>query len=238
MTEIIAAHIADFAQYAHLWGFFIIFIFMTIESSFIPFPSEVVMIPAGFLAFRGELLTGNVWIDGILAIISGTLGSLAGAYINYFLALYLGRSALYRYGKYFFLSPQTIRRAEEVFLEYGALATFVCRLLPAIRQLISLPAGLAKMEFGKFSFYTGLGAGIWVVILTAVGAWLGALSGDMSYVELVERGKALLERNYIWIFLGAAVLVAVYLVIHRRIMKLSGAAPAAAGSDEPEPRAE
>ena len=237
MTEIIAAHIADIAQYAHLWGFFIIFIFMTIESSFIPFPSEVVMIPAGFLAFRGELLTGNVWIDGALAVVSGTLGSLAGAYINYFLALYLGRSALYRYGKYFFLSPQTIRRAEEVFLEYGALATFICRLLPAIRQLISLPAGLAKMEFAKFSFYTGLGAGIWVIILTAVGAWLGALSGDMSYVELVERGKELLERNYIWIFLGAAVLVAVYLVVHRRIMKLSGAAPAA-GPDEPEPHAE
>ena len=219
MTEIIAAHIADFAQYAHLWGFFIIFIFMTIESSFIPFPSEVVMIPAGFLAFRGELLTGNVWIDGILAIISGTLGSLAGAYINYFLALYLGRSALYRYGKYFFLSPQTIRRAEEVFLEYGALATFVCRLLPGIRQLISIPAGLVRMNVWRFSLFTALGAGLWIIVLTLIGWYFGHLAGDMSYLEMVERGKAIISENYVWVILGLAVLVAAYLTVHHKVMK-------------------
>lgn len=219
MTETIAAHIADFAQYAHLWGFLIIFIFMTIESSFIPFPSEVVMIPAGFLAWRGDLLTGNVWIDGTLAVLAGTAGSLAGAYVNYFLALYLGRGPLYRYGKYFFLDEKTLRRAEEVFLEYGAVATFVCRLLPAIRQLISLPAGLAKMNFAKFSFYTGLGAGIWVVILTVIGAWLGRLSGDMTYVEMVRKGKVLLADNYIWIFLGTGAVVVGYIALHKRVMR-------------------
>ncbi|MDD4816667.1 MAG: DedA family protein [Victivallaceae bacterium] len=231
MNEYIAGHIAEFAQYAHLWGFLIIFIFMTIESSFIPFPSEVVMIPAGFLAWRGELLTGNVWVDGVCAIVCGVAGSLAGAYVNYFLALYLGRSALYRYGKYFFLNDKTLNRAEEVFREYGALATFVCRLLPAIRQLISLPAGLARMPFGQFSFYTALGAGIWVTVLTLIGVWFGHAAGTMSYVDMVAGGEKLITENYIWIFGGCAVLVAVYMVIHRRIMKPRAASEASSQCD-------
>lgn len=222
MTEMIAGHIAEFAQYAHVWGFLIIFVFMTIESSFIPFPSEVVMIPAGFLAFRGELLTGNFWIDGTLAVLTGTAGSLTGALVNYYLALYLGRGPLYRYGKYFFLDEKTLHRAEEVFLRYGAITTFVCRLLPAIRQLISLPAGLAKMDLLSFTFYTVAGAGIWVTILTATGAWFGRLSGDLTYVELVRRGEALVSENYIWIFAGAAAVVVGYIFLHKRIMKVAG----------------
>ncbi len=220
MTELIAGHIADFAAHAHLWGFLIIFIFMTIESSFIPFPSEVVMIPAGFLAYRGELTTGNFWMDATLAVLAGTAGSLAGAYVNYFLALYLGRGPLYKYGKYFFLNESTLKRAEEVFLEYGSVATFVCRLLPAIRQLISLPAGLAKMNFTAFSTYTALGAGIWVIILTGIGAWFGRLSGTMSYVELVKKGETLLSENYIWIFLGTGIVAVGYVLLHKRIMKV------------------
>jgi len=219
MAQTIAGHIAGFAAYAHLWGFLIIFIFMTIESSFIPFPSEVVMIPAGFMAARGELLTGNLWIDGTLAVVSGVAGSLAGACVNYFLALYLGRKALYKYGKYFFLSPQTLQRSEEVFREYGAVATFVCRLLPAIRQLISLPAGLAKMNFSGFCLFTVLGAGIWVVILTVIGAWMGHLCGNIGYAELIERGKSMLSENYIWIFSGTGLVIAGYVILHRRIMK-------------------
>ena len=103
MTEQIAAHLDAIAQYAPVWGFLLIFIFMTIESSFIPFPSEVVMIPAGFLAFKGQLTTGNPWIDCIIAVVVGCLGSIAGAYINYYLALKLGRTFLHKYGKYFFL---------------------------------------------------------------------------------------------------------------------------------------
>ena len=136
MTEIIAEHIAAFAAHAHIWGLLLIFVFMTVESSFIPFPSEVVMIPAGFLAFRGELLTGNFWMDAALAVLSGTAGSLAGAYVNYYLALHLGRRALYKYGKYFFLSEKTLARAEQFFRDYGDIGTFVCRLLPGIRQLV------------------------------------------------------------------------------------------------------
>ena len=221
MTETLASHIAYFAQFAHVWGLLLIFIFMTIESSFIPFPSEVVMIPAGFLAARGEMLTGNVWIDCILAIVIGSAGSLAGAYINYYLALSLGRTALHKYGKYFFLKEETILRAEEVFREYGAAATFICRLLPAIRQLISIPAGLAKMPLASFTLFTGLGAGIWVVILTAIGAWLGHLSGDMDYPTLINKGKQLISDHYIWIIAVVVVFGAIYLFVHKKVMKLN-----------------
>jgi membrane protein DedA with SNARE-associated domain len=221
MTENLASHIAYFAQFAPVWGLLIIFFFMTVESSFIPFPSEVVMIPAGFLAARGEMLTGNLWIDCVLAIAVGTAGSLAGAYINYFLAFYLGRTALHKYGKYFFLKEETLLRAEEVFREYGAAATFVCRLLPAIRQLISIPAGLAKMQLGSFTLFTGLGAGIWVVILTAIGAWLGHLSGDMDYPALINKGKQLISDHYGWIIAAAVIFGAAYIFVHKQVMKLS-----------------
>jgi membrane protein DedA with SNARE-associated domain len=221
MLDALASHLDSIAALAPVWGFLFVFIFMTIESSFIPLPSEVVMIPAGFLAARGEMLTGNVWIDCILAIVIGTTGSLAGAYINYYLALYLGRTALHKYGKYFFLKEETILRAEEVFREYGAAATFICRLLPAIRQLISIPAGLAKMPLASFTLFTGLGAGIWVVILTAIGAWLGHLSGDMDYPTLINKGKQLISDHYIWIIVSVVVFGAVYLFIHKRVMKLN-----------------
>ena len=218
MTELIAEHIANAAQYAHFWGFFLIFFFMTVESSFIPFPSEVVMIPAGFLAYRGELTFGNVWIDCPIAILVGVAGSLAGAFINYYLSLYLGRTALHKYGKYFFLKEETLDRAEEVFREYGDLATFVCRLLPAIRQLISIPAGLARMNLKSFTFYTGLGAGIWILILTAIGAYFGHLTQDMTYVQMIEQGKELIAKNYGWILLGLVLFVIAYLYVHRKVM--------------------
>ena len=219
MTEIIAEHIAAFAAHAHIWGLLLIFVFMTVESSFIPFPSEVVMIPAGFLAFRGELLTGNFWMDAALAVLSGTAGSLAGAYVNYYLALHLGRRALYKYGKYFFLSEKTLARAEQFFRDYGDIGTFVCRLLPGIRQLVSLPAGFARMNLRRFTIFTAAGAGIWVVILTAAVAWLGHLSRDLGYVELVRKGQLMVSENYIWILAGLAVVTIAYFAVHRRVMR-------------------
>lgn len=218
MTETIAAHLDAITQYAPMWGFLLIFIFMTIESSFIPFPSEVVMIPAGFLAFKHQLTTGNPWIDSAIAILVGIAGSLAGAYINYYLALKLGRTFLHRYGKYFFLKEETLDRAEEIFREYGELATFVCRLLPAIRQLISIPAGLARMNLKSFTFYTGLGAGIWILILTAIGAYFGHLTQDMTYVQMIEQGKELIAKNYGWLLLGLVLFVVAYLYVHRKVM--------------------
>ena len=144
MTAILIQYIETIAAYAPVWGFFLIFFFMTVESSFIPFPSEVVMIPAGFLAARGGLMFGDPFVDCLASVAAGTAGSLAGAFINYYLFSWLGTPFLEKYGKYFFLPPPKLHRAEEVFRQYGAGATFFCRLLPAIRQLISIPAGDRK----------------------------------------------------------------------------------------------
>ena len=180
MLETIASHLDSLAALAPTWGLLFIFVFMTIESSFVPFPSEVVMIPAGFLAARGELGIGSplgaVWV----AIAVGVFGSLAGAYVNYYLALWVGKPFLEKYGKWFFLKPAALERACEVFNKYGAATTFVCRMVPAIRQLISIPAGIAKMPLGSFTLFTGLGAGVWTTILAFVGYGLGKSAGDIT----------------------------------------------------------
>ena len=219
MTEAIAATLDSLTACAPVWGFVLIFVFMTIESSFIPFPSEVVMIPAGFLACRGGLTTGIPWLDMILAIVCGLAGSMAGAYINYYLAVWLGRPFLHRYGKYFFLKEAALDRAEEVFREYGELATFVCRLLPAIRQIISIPAGLSRMDIKRFSFFTALGAGLWTVVLALIGWYFATLAGDMSYQQMIIRGKQMIHDNYIYVIIVLAVLTAAYLWVHHKIMK-------------------
>lgn len=219
MTDLIAGHLADIAQLAGTWGLLLIFIFMTIESSFVPFPSEVVMVPAGFLAARGELqgLTNGL-LAATLAALAGLIGSLVGAYVNYFLASRLGRPFLHRHSRWFFLTPAQLDRAEEVFREYGELATFVCRLLPAIRQLISIPAGLSRMHLGRFSLFTGLGAGLWVIVLTVIGYQFGLQSRELDYVALVHESKAILQNNLLYLILGCGLFVAGYVWLHRRIM--------------------
>jgi membrane protein DedA with SNARE-associated domain len=123
MTELLIGHIEAMAELAPVWGFFLIFFFMTIESSFIPFPSEVVMIPAGFLAARGELSTGSPKVDLTISVLMGVLGSLAGAWVNYSLAKKVGQPFLLKYGKYFFLPPAALARAEQLFRDYGVGAT-------------------------------------------------------------------------------------------------------------------
>jgi membrane protein DedA with SNARE-associated domain len=147
-------------------GYVGIFIMMFLESSFFPFPSEVVMIPAGYLAYKGEM---NLYI----AIFVGILGSLAGALFNYYLAVKFGRKFLIKYGKYFFIKEPTIIKMEEFFKSHGHISTFSGRLIPAVRQYISFPAGLARMNLFIFCIYTSLGAGIWVIILTLLGYFLG-----------------------------------------------------------------
>jgi len=225
MTEFLINHIQICASHAQLWGYLFIFVFMAIESSFIPFPSEVVMIPAGFLAYRGELTLGTPLGDLALAVFVGLLGSMSGAYFNYYCSLWLGRPFLHKFGKYFFLPPHTLDRAEEIFREYGDITTFVCRLLPAIRQLISIPAGLSRMNFGRFSFFTGLGAGIWCLVLALTGYYLASLAKDKTYAELVHDGMALIKHNYVWMLLFLAGVIAVYIHVHRKIM--GGKAPTA-----------
>jgi membrane protein DedA with SNARE-associated domain len=154
-------------SYVDDWGYWGIFILMFIESTFFPFPSEIIMIPAGYLAYQGEM---NIYI----VILMGILGSILGALLNYYLAMTFGKSFILRYGKYFFIKEETLDKLEKFFIKHGEISTFTGRLIPGIRQLISLPAGLARMNLAKFSFFTGLGAGIWVLVLVFVGYFVGA----------------------------------------------------------------
>ena len=217
MLDALAAHLDSIAALAPVWGYALIFAFMAIESSFIPFPSEIVMIPAGFLAARGELSLHAPVPDLVLATAVGLAGSLAGAYFNYFLSAKLGEPFLRKYGKWFFIKPEALDRACEVFNKYGGATTFVCRLVPVIRQLISIPAGLSKMPLGKFTFFTGLGDGIWTAILAGVGYALGRSAGDITYKELVHRGKDMLDAHLLWVILGALALVAAYVAASKRV---------------------
>ena len=223
MLETLAGHLDALAAIAPTWGLVLVFVFMAVESSFIPFPSEVVMIPAGFLAARGELGLAPV-AALVAAILVGILGSLLGAFVNYYLALWVGKPFLLKYGKWFFVKPEPLNRACEVFNRYGAATTFVCRLIPVIRQLISIPAGISRMPLGSFALFTGLGAGIWSAILALVGFWLGRTAGDITYLELVQQGKAAAAHNLPWVILGAVAFVACHLVLTRLILRKRHAA--------------
>ena len=144
-------------------------ILMTIESSFIPFPSEIVIPPAAYVASKPESD-----LNIFLVVLFGTLGAIIGALINYYLALWLGRPIIYKFadsklGHLCLLSSEKIKKAEDYFNDHGKVSTFIGRLVPGIRQLISIPAGLAKMNLGSFILYTTLGAGIWNCILAFIG---------------------------------------------------------------------
>jgi len=148
------------------WGYPGIVLLMFLESSFFPFPSEIVVPPAGYLAAQGEMSLS-------LVIGAGIFGSLLGACFNYWLAVKWGRPLFERYGRYLLISSKTLDKADIFFARHGHISTFVGRLLPGIRQYISLPAGLARMNLPLFVFFTSLGAGIWVVILALVGYVIG-----------------------------------------------------------------
>ena len=139
---------------------------MFLESSFFPFPSELVLPPAGYLASQGKM---ELWI----VVVLGIVGSLLGALFNYWISLRLGRPLILRFGRYVGLSARAYDRAEEAFRRHGEISTFVGRLIPGLRQYISLPAGLARMPIGKFLLFTGLGAGIWASILSLLGYVIG-----------------------------------------------------------------
>jgi len=148
-------------------GYLGIFLLMFLESTFFPFPSEIIMIPAGYLAYQGEM---NLYI----VVIMGILGSVGGALLNYYLAKSFGRAFVLRYGKYFFIKEETLNKLDAFFAKHGEISTFTGRLIPGIRQLISLPAGLARMHIAKFSFFTAIGAGIWIIVLVALGYLVGS----------------------------------------------------------------
>ena len=226
MLDALIEYLETITAYAPSWGFALIFLFMAIESSFIPLPSEVVMIPAGFLAARGGLTFGNPVLDAAIAVLAGTLGSMAGAYFNYYLFSWLGTPFLERYGKYFFLPLPKLRRAEEIFRRYGAGATFVCRLLPVLRHLISIPAGLARMPHGPFVFWTLLGAAIWCAILTVVGYWIGQQTADMSYHDLVHEGADMTKEGMVYIIPALLLGFGAYVWVSNKIMAVRPAGEA------------
>jgi membrane protein DedA with SNARE-associated domain len=180
-----------------------IFLLMAMESSIVPVPSELVMPPAGYLAQQGQMHLG-------LAILAGTLGSLVGAYANYFASHYLGRPLLYRYGKYVLVGPEKLQRMEVFFQRHGEISTFIGRLLPVIRHLISIPAGLSGMNHLRFTFYTLAGAGIWCTIL----AGIGYVIGKEQQLILQYSHQALL-----WVMVASAALIAGYIWWQRRYGK-------------------
>jgi membrane protein DedA with SNARE-associated domain len=176
------------------WGYPGIVMLMALESSFFPFPSEVVIPPAAYLAAGGKMNIGMV-------ILSGTLGSLLGAVFNYWLALKFGRPFFDKHGRYLLISTRSLARADRFFEHHGHISTFIGRLLPGIRQYISLPAGLARMNIFAFCAATVLGAGIWVLVLAAMGYWFG-------------RNEELVMQNLHWItmalVIGCGILVIFY----------------------------
>lgn len=177
-----------------------IFLLMAMESSVIPVPSELVMPPAGYLIHQGQM-------DWLPVILAGTFGSLAGAYANYFAAHYLGRPLILKYGRYVLIPPDKFERVESFFLRHGEISTFIGRLLPVVRHLISIPAGVAGMNHLKFSAYTILGAGIWCSILT----WIGYAIGQNQELVVAWSHRAL-----VWVLLACCGLIAVYVWRHRR----------------------
>lgn len=158
--------ISTIVDYVSQFGYTGIAALMFLESSFFPFPSEIVMIPAGYLAYQGEMS-----IEVVIAM--GVLGSLLGALFNYYLAVKLGRPFMHKYAKWFFMTEEKLKKVEAFFKEHGEISTFVGRLVPGVRQYISFPAGISLMNLPKFCFFTSLGAGIWVTILAVIGYMVG-----------------------------------------------------------------
>ena len=186
-------------------GYTGIVVLMTIESSFIPFPSEVVMPPAGYLAAQGRM-------DPVLAVLAGTFGSILGALFNYWFAIRVGEPFLRRYGKYFLVSGEHLDRAEGFFARHGEISTFIGRLVPVVRQLISIPAGMARVPLGRFVVFTALGAGIWSTILVYIGWFVGR--HETALVEGVV--KAYSTRAFLYLLPVLILIVVGYVVWHRR----------------------
>ena len=190
-------------------NYWTVMLFMTIESSFIPFPSEAVVPPAAWKA----AVTGDMNV--VLVIVFATLGALIGAFINYYLAVWLGRPIVYKFansriGHMCLIDEAKVQKAEKYFDEHGAVSTFVGRLVPAVRQLISIPAGLARMSVGRFVLYTSLGAGVWNAILAALGYYMASIPGLQTEEAVMNKVKEYSSEIGI-VFIVVAVFIVAYL---------------------------
>jgi len=190
-------------------GYLGILLLMAMESSVLPVPSELVIPPAGYLAWQGKM---NVW----LALLAGTAGSCAGAYANYWVAKRLGRWVFVRYGRWVLLTERSLARTERFFGRHGEIATFVGRLFPVIRHLISIPAGLARMRLDRFFTYTAAGAAIWCAVLLAVGWLIGEASAALSEAERRELYSTYAHRAVLWMAPVTALVVVGYVIWHRK----------------------
>lgn len=195
-----------------------IVILMTIESSAIPFPSEVVMPPAGYLVAKGRM-------SFPLVVAAGVIGSLLGALLNYWVAHWLDRW-LRRYGKWLLIKPQALDKAELFFRRHGEIGTFIGRLVPVVRQLISIPAGMARMRLDRFIAYTTLGAGLWCFILTYIGYILGKNEATLRSEEVHRQVGQIL----IYLLPALVVVAAIYVIWYRRRRRI---APSTAQVPEP-----
>ena len=192
-----------------------VFVFMAVESSFIPFPSEVVVPPAAFLA-----MTPDSTLNILLVVLVATAGADLGALINYWLARWLGRPLVYRFadsrfGHICLIDRAQVEHAEAYFRDHGAASTFFGRLIPAVRQLISIPAGLSGMPMGKFLLYTTLGAGIWNSVLALLG-WFIFKSFPVSSTREVADLAAKYSHEIGYVILGLAVFVVAFLIYKAR----------------------
>ena len=204
MLDLISLSIFDASQFFQWFvenaNYLFVFVFMTIESSFIPFPSEVVVPPAAYLACTNAGAGSDMNI--YMVVVMATLGALCGAFINYYLALWIGRPVVYRFadsriGHACMINREKVEKAEVYFDKHGAISTFIGRLIPAIRQLISIPAGISKMNVGQFAIFTALGALVWNTVLALLGYWLSlTVSPDMLFVKVEEYNKYLTWAGY------------------------------------------
>lgn len=204
MLDMIPLAIFDASQFFQWFvdnaNYLFVFLFMVIESSFIPFPSEVVVPPAAYLACTNTGAGSDMNI--FMVVVFATLGALVGAFINYYLALWIGRPMVYafadsRFGHMLMINRQKVEKAEAYFDKHGAISTFIGRLIPAIRQLISIPAGISKMNLGQFALFTSLGALVWNSILAALGYWLSTtVSPDQLFEKVEEYNKYLTWCGY------------------------------------------
>lgn len=192
----------------HQLGYSGVFALMTLESTFVPIPSELVMPQAGYLAAQGHM---NFWV----ALLVATLGSVAGSLINYSIAVKMGRPLMLKYGKYFFCPPHKFEKMEKFFISHGEISTFTGRLILGVRHFISFPAGLSRMHLWKFCFYTALGAGLWAAVLEAV----GFIVGDKP--DLIKKYA---HQAGAMAFLLCVIIVTLYIVVHRRRKAAAAAA--------------